>query len=238
MNKSIVLWICVILFCLSAAPAIGAPGYYEQLDLIAENASLWKQTEVFGLWGYAVTDLDQNGRLEIISASVQGTGFYTLILIYEVNEAGNGLTEIRQAREEFASSPDIIVDSVPVYFDPESGVYYYIFDDMIRNGYAEVYENKRAVFLKDGVWNEIPLASKATLYTDAEHYSISFTDPGGAPISGDQYNSAADAMFGTLEKTDFCFGWNMTEPDNFALLDRESIAGTLRDSSSPVCPRP
>lgn len=237
MNRNLILTLIFILFCMAAAPALGAPGYYEQLDLIAANADLWKQTEVFGLWGYAVTDLDQNGRLEILSASVQGTGFYTLILAFEVNEAGTGLEEIKQLRADYESSPDVIVDSVPVYFDTENGIYYYIFDDIIRNGYAEEYENKRAVFLKNGEWNEIPLASKATLYTDQEHYSITYSDPGGAPISADQYSTAADMAFGKLEKSEFCFGWNMTDPDDFSRMNREAILETLRNSSSPVCPR-
>ena len=238
MNRNFVLIICVFLLCLAAAPTFGFPGYYEQLDLIAGNTDTWKQIDEYSLWGYTVTDLDQNGRLEIISASVQGTGFYTLINIYEVNEAGNGLSEVKQNRNEYESSPDIIADSVPVYYDPESRIYYYIFDDMIRNGYAETYENKRAVFLVNGEWNEIPLVSKATLFTDAEHYSISYTGAGGTPISADQYNAAADLAFGTLEKADFCFGWNMTTTGEFMSMGKDAIAAVLRDSSSPLCPRP
>ena len=68
---SVVLFILPAVFmAVSAAPEVN-----DQLDLIAANADLWKQDVEFGLWGFTVTDLDHNGRLEIISASVQGTGF-------------------------------------------------------------------------------------------------------------------------------------------------------------------
>ena len=59
-----------------------------QLSLIAANASVWVQDASYGtVYQYTVTDLDQNGRLEVIAASLQGTGLYTYSCFFEVNEA-------------------------------------------------------------------------------------------------------------------------------------------------------
>ena len=53
--------------------------YGSQLQLIADNTAVWMgDTELIAEpFFYAVTDLDQNGRLEIIQSSCQGTGLYT-----------------------------------------------------------------------------------------------------------------------------------------------------------------
>ncbi|WP_333652141.1 hypothetical protein [Lacrimispora sp.] len=50
-----------------------------QLHIIAENSSIWLNNTEDGASGFAVTDLDHNGRLEIIFSSLQGTGFYSYI---------------------------------------------------------------------------------------------------------------------------------------------------------------
>ena len=105
MRKFMFFFVLMMFICLSGA-ASALPGYNDQINLIADNADNWKQDVPSGVWGYSVTDLDQNGRLEIIAASVQGTGFYTYLDIYEVNEEGTGLTKI-------VDSDDYDTDSAP-----------------------------------------------------------------------------------------------------------------------------
>lgn len=235
--KKIFLMLTLCCLLLPAALVSAAPdNFTEQLSVIADSKDLWKQEEVFGVWGYTVTDLDRNGRLEIISASVQGTGFYTLIMIFEVSEDGSGLSEVMQNRPPYDSSPDILVQNVPFYFDRQNGRYLYIFDDIIRNGMAEYYENKRAVYLENGIWEELPLANKATIYTDAEHYTITCTDASGAAISEGQYDAAAENAFGNLEKSEGCFSWAMTDVESFSTISRDALLASLAGTFDPACP--
>ena len=231
MKKSFIFaLLCILLF---TAAVSAAPQVSEQIDLIAANAELWKQDVEFGLWGFTVTDLDHNGRLEIISASVQGTGFYTYIKAFEVNEEGSALNDIYSGNNNKGNSaPDIMVSTVPFYFDKESGIYHYIFDDYIRNGMAENYQNKRAVSLTDGKWEETPLASMTTIYTDAEHYTITCTDADGAPISEAEYDSIADKVFGNLEQNEAEFDWQMTDNDEFSVLTTQQIKDKLNNVSN------
>ena len=52
----------------------------EQIDLIVNNYSMWTMKtddDTNKPYSYVVTDLDQNGRLEIIASTCQGTGIYT-----------------------------------------------------------------------------------------------------------------------------------------------------------------
>ena len=63
----------------------------KQLNLIMNNKNLWYKDTEFEKYSYAVTDLDKNGRIEIISSVCQGTGIYTYTEIYEVNESMDDL---------------------------------------------------------------------------------------------------------------------------------------------------
>ena len=228
MKKLIILLFVLVTF-IAVLPVSAAPEIETQISLIAENSSLWKQDVEFGNWGYTVTDLDHNGRLEIISASVQGTGFYTYILAYEVSEDGNGLTELYGPDFKTGdSAPDIMVSEIPVFHDEKEGRYYYIFDDMIRNGMAEYYENKRAVSIADGKWAETYLAFKTTLYTDAEHYSMDCRDVNNNTITESQYNGIAETVYADLEQSKAEFNWIITDNDEFSTLNTAQIAEKLR----------
>ncbi len=228
MKRILFFMIIVMVLCTTAA-VCAAPEIDSQIELIAQNKDLWKQDIEFGTWGYTITDLDHNGRLEIISASVQGTGFYTYIVAYEVNAEGNGLTELYGPEKmNYDSAPDIMVSTVPVFHDEKENRYYYILDDMIRNGMAEYYENKRAVSIVDGTWQETPLAYKTTIYTDAEHYTINCTDANQNPISEAQFSSIAESVFSGLEKGEAEFNWIMTDSESFNALTPSQIAESLK----------
>ncbi len=234
-NKKIFLILLIVLCCFGTAVS-AAPDLQSQLALIADNAALWKQDVEFGLWGYIVTDLDGNGREEIISASLQGTGMYTYISIFEVSEDGSRLEEVKQDRKDSDSAPDIMTDRVKVFRDGDAGRDYYIFTDGIRNGYAEYYENKRAAWLEDGVWKEMPLAYKTVLFTDQDHSDESYTDPSGAAIGEEEYLSAEDLFFGNITPEEVCLNWQMTDAEGFAGMDRASLLSSLEASVSQECP--
>ena len=227
MKKTICSFIMFILL-ITAITASAVPEVSEQLDLIAANADLWKQEVDFGLWGFTVTDLDHNGLLEIISASVQGTGFYTYINAYEVNETGDGFTELQgPSVYRTDSAPDIMVSTVPVYYDKDANRYYYIFDDYIRNGMAEYYQNKRAVSIADGKWEENTLASKATVYSDADHFIMTCTESAGDTITEEQYDDIAQTVYAGLEQGEAEFDWQMTETNEFSSLTTQGIREKL-----------
>ena len=234
--KKFIPWLSVLFILLTALAAAAAPeNFSEQLNVIADNRDLWKQEEVFGMWGYIVTDLDNNGKLEIISASVQGSGFYTYLKAFEVNDESSALTEIMQNRPPYDSAPEILIQKVPTYFDRSNSRYLYIFDDITRNGMSEYYENKRAIYLENGTWEEISLAYRTTIYTDADHYTITCTDASGAAISESQYDTAAQSAYSTLEANETCLNWAMTDVDGFNAMSKEALLEALEASASPEC---
>lgn len=154
------------------APAYSPTNVEEQLTLIAENASLWLGDCEGIYYQYAITDLDQNGRLEIITTSCEGTGHYSYSQVYEVNEALESLIPCEPGWEEGESQPDLAVSTVPVYYDFEHNVYLYVFDDMLKISAAEYYENKQTLSLQNKQLVSCVLASRSTTYSDASEEPV------------------------------------------------------------------
>ena len=113
----------------------------QQRALIMDHYDLWAETWSYGEdWFYTITDLDHNGRLEVITASLQGSGLYTYADIWEVREDFSGIAECTDSLGEGEAYPDIITEAASCFHDEASGLYWYLFDDVARSGMAETPE--------------------------------------------------------------------------------------------------
>ncbi|MBE7722038.1 MAG: hypothetical protein E7243_21360 [Lacrimispora celerecrescens] len=197
----------------------------KQLDLISENVALWWGDDdiLYGRYGYSVTDFNQNGRLEIIASTCQGSGLYTRSSIWEVNESMDGLLPVENNISEGDSEADIITESVPVYYDAAASRYYFIFDDAVRAGGAAYYYNKRAVWLENGFMKQQYLASQSMIFSDgSDKPVITSEDADGHSITEDQYNVIADTFYGDLEKRQASLFW--IEADDISEAGDKTIA--------------
>lgn len=178
----------------------------EQLMVIAANKEVWMPNPEYAndISRYAITDLDWNGRYEIIVCNHGGTGQYTYSRFFEVNENLDGLTVCETDFVEGDSEPDLIFETQLNTYIDTNGAYHYAVYDSLKNGAAEYYENYRALTLKDGKITTVPIAYKSTLY---EAENISFTDAEGNEISEEDYKSAADRYFAGYQKTVTALGW-------------------------------
>lgn len=128
------------------------PGSIEnQLDLIADYEFEWAEDIQDAADAcFCVTDLDRNGRLEIIISYMEGTGYFSYTSLYEVSEDFTHLEAVDTSCFDDASEPDLLwMDKYRCYL--EDGNYYYVVEDIVRNSYAEVYFIKDFICLKDGV---------------------------------------------------------------------------------------
>lgn len=112
-----------------------------QLQTIAKYAKKWRSMEYGGdpfeteSMNYAVTDLDQNGRLEVIASSgLQGSGHFTYTNYFQVNPTGDGIKKIKTS-----SMADIVGDMSTAYYDPDTKEYHYITGDFATGGVATGY---------------------------------------------------------------------------------------------------
>lgn len=115
----------------------------EQIALIASQVKKWTDMDSDSDDGepycsYAVTDLDRDGRLEVIESSAdQGSGRFTTSKYFQVNEAGDALERISTSDDADGNSQDDIVSNMEtVYYDLSTGEYHYITGDFATAGAA------------------------------------------------------------------------------------------------------
>lgn len=179
-----------------------------QLELILENSDLWKwdEDDTYYMHHYAVTDLDQNGRLEILSASIQGTGQYTYINCYEVNEWGDGLDEVLSDLSDLGFSPDLIQKNLTVYIDRKASVYRYLADDFWRISAAEYRNTRMAVTKKDGELAMEPLVYEEVFASEDSETHL-YYQADGTEITKKEYDAFVDSRYEELDKRTARLGW-------------------------------
>ncbi len=209
--------------CLSACGSTAEPAQNaapllseaEQIQLLEENRALWEYTESYeSPWYYTFTDLDRNGRLEVISASMQGSGLYTYARYFEVRADGTGLDCCWHENDELEGPedwPEIVQDSLPCWFDASSGRYYYACEGITRDGYAHQYYTWQVLSLKDGVAEWETVACKDVNWDQDGNPSVSCQDAQGNVISEQEYDSAVGRRFAGMEKSALSLVW--TEVD-------------------------
>lgn len=186
----------------------------DQLVTIWEARDTWQVLEETEGWCYAVTDLDGNGRLEILSSETHGTGNFTTLRAWEVGEDGRSLNPITEDGEYgsgvvmssgYVSDENPSAETVVSYTD--GSVTYYIQDDMNKDGCAHYYERKLAVFLKDGKLKELTLATMQTDYDENGGETVTCQNGSGESISEDDYETAVQRRFEGLSQKNVTFGW-------------------------------
>ncbi len=228
-----------------AVPEYESTGIETQIKRIAAERTVWTAPEDEQKGGgflYTVCDLNQNGRLEIIASSCQGTGLYTTSYYWEVNEAGDGLDAYEKATPEGSSEADIETSSAKAFYEEASGDYYYIFNDITRNGVLEQYYNKRAIQLKDGQIQETPLANMSVIYQeDSDEPEITCTDATGNFFTEEEYDQIEDRIYGDLTPCTLTLKWvsaadgaeNPESQDGeiiMSSLDEGAVIGLLQEA--------
>lgn len=202
----------------TTAPVTTAPDALSvdtQLKTIWDARETWRVLEETDGWCYAVTDLDGNGRLEILSSETHGTGNYTTLRAWEVSEDGASLNPIAEAEEygggvvmgsNYYSDESPTPEAVVSYTDG-NGVTYYAQTDENKDGYAHYYERKLAVFLKDGKLQALTLATMQTDYEEDGKATVTCQDADGQTISQDDYDTAGERHFAGIPRKNATFGW-------------------------------
>lgn len=178
-----------------------------QLRLLSQCKNLWAQEMDYDAEGSfcAITDLDGNGRLEVIVSSIRGTGVFSYSRFYEVNEACDEVVECETDFIEGNSEPDLLMFNWEVYRDAAGQSFYVLADDM-KNGAAEYYQFIYALSLQDGRISSTLLAGHSCIYEDSIPKK-QFRDSAGREITEQQYNRAAEAYFAGYSHSVVSIGW-------------------------------
>ncbi len=238
---------------LQEAPAYSATNVEEQLTLIAENASLWLGSSDGISYHYAITDLDQNGRLEIITSYKDGDNAPATNQIYEVNAALDSLTlcETVPTDDNGDSLPNLAVASVPVYYDFEHNAYLYVFDDMVQINANETLESKQTLSLQNDELVSCVLATRSTVSADdsaepditctletnaayfesvPENEDSSSNTESVTSLSNEDYETVADSVLSSFTKKTASIHWMNYTASETSGIDVEAIYHILKQS--------
>lgn len=213
-----------------------AMDYDSQLQIIAKNADVWMgDTErIAEPFFYAVTDLDRNGRLEIIQSFWQGTGLYTRTQLWEVDINKSVLVpcQLSEYDDEEDSQPDIITDNpISVYWDKANNCYYYIFDDVIRYSAGEGYQNLLSVSLQNCIVTTTLLAQSYSVADSNSDMTTTYKDANGNAIDENTFNITADNTYADFTAMKSTIGWtDYSVSSQLSAMTKSEITEILKTS--------
>ena len=222
----------------SADDTVAAPG--DQLKLIASKIDSLKQDDSTNTWYYTVVDLDHDGCLEFVAASLHPANRSTNLKVWTVSRDAATLSECRLNKDAEESFPDIMTDTTDTYHVKDTDTWYYMVYDNIVLSNTEVYTIKTAVNLKDGVISYVPYAiQKLELLNGVR--TVSHTDVNGIAISANQYNASGADAFAGADRSNTAFEW--LTADKVGNLDRltesyEVFLGTREPTETFPVPKP
>lgn len=214
---------CLILLALASLPcahptqaAMMVKDAEEQIHLITDARDIWDLSEPgMDTVGYMCSDLDGNGRLEILVAESGGTGLHTYTKIYEVNEAKDALIPCGRSWPDARSEADIMMTNyVPMSVNGIDGIQWYSFTDEYRDG-AEYGTANLALSLQDGMLHAKTITTTHTFYDDAGRPHVSYENAAGASISEKAYHKTLENVFAHSETTLISFPWLIYHRDTF-----------------------
>lgn len=232
LKKSVTLGLCILLLCGCGKHTEAPPETVEtiqeatqevseglpadpnavqaQLDLIWEHKDIWKVLDESDGWCYAVTDLDGNGRLEILSSECHGSGHFITFRAWEVSEDVASLVPIAGEDDHIpmfysTANDDLAPEAVPCYYDAKTGSYYYIQFNTIKVDASQYCETTTAVYLLDGRMEREILAYEVTDYTPSE--TVTYQDSDGQTISEEAYTAIPGNRFSGMEANTASIGW-------------------------------
>ena len=180
----------------------------EQISVFVNNQSIWQQNSEFELWQYTLTDLDFNGRLELIAATCNGTGLFTTAYIYEISEDLSSIAKCEDGLSESEDFTDLLVSTTNYFFDEDSKSFCYLFTNVTRNGASENYESQDAISLTQGKISITKIAGIHSVYDELGMSSQTYADSKGKEITEEQYYSAVNTVYPHMSQLSTCsFNW-------------------------------
>ena len=221
----------------SADNAVASPK--DQLKAISSQMGSLIQTDTENPWYYCVADLDHDGRLEFLAASLHPLDRSTNLKVWTVGADGT-LGACRLNKNDDESFPDIMTDTVDTYHIKDTDTWYYMVHDNVVISDSEVYTVKTAVNLKNGIISYDAYAVEHTVVTNGTK-NVTHTDMKGINISPDQYNDAGANAFAGADRSNTAFEW--LTADKVTDLDRltesyEVFLGTREPTETFPVPRP
>lgn len=213
-----------------------------QLGLIADALATWSApTEYPEPSAYMVTDLDQNGRLELIATVCTGTGSTSFNQYYQVSQEGNSLELIRVVRTHSELTPDwYLEETMDVFYDDNTHTYYYDVSDLWKDGSTCTYFSNFGWWIEnDTVYTAMYRQEQDRINDEGFNRTTSYWSGKNENITKEQFDALGSAYFEGMAEMQAVFHWFYFDPsfvsnpdklleklqesyDNFSLIAMEN----------------
>lgn len=212
----------------------------KQLKLILEQEKKWnydyrkKESVIYRgaqYYYYMISDLDQNGRIEIFCQTYQGNGHIPVNDYFEVNEEMDGLNHITFDSETEDSDNIDFGDWSAVFIDEETDTWHYSLSDWAHGSAVDHSDIKLDVTLRDGKltangycsWEMRGNSKSGTGKSNRLGWKYDFYDQKGRKISAAKFFEIyyRDHFQSMTEKT-AQFSW-------FQTIDKEAYEDDVTD---------
>lgn len=231
--------ICVIALCICCL-------YYKnyslnevnQIGIFIENVNEWNDTYMYSTYPFYMTvaDLNQDGKLELITATIDGTAKYSHNNYYVVKMGKNELMQLPTNINQGRSSADIIYnimygenekENVPVYYDLKNNMYYSIHKDYFVNPEGRV-EGIVSLTLDGDMIKEERIAYAYYEYDD-EKLKASYWNYEKEELSVESYEMIEENTYPNLKKMEMTWKWQKVTWEQISNMNQEELRGLLED---------
>ena len=213
---------CILIFALLCSLSVSAFAKLStgenagaQLKLIANSFGMLRQPDGKDPWYYAVTDLDHNGRLELLACrkdSETGDGY---VRGWELTPDGQRLEALHTPFENESANPDyffnIITDSADAYYDAAKNVWFYIFTNNLLVDMPEYDLNMLSTFtcglsMINGMLYDGYLGSKVVTTTGGQT-TVSYSGQDEKELTEAEFLNLANTSFAGYQRSSISFDW-------------------------------
>ena len=216
-------------------PMKPASDYSAQLALLAASKERWEEITWFpSSFSFAVTDLDQNGRLELILTECAGSAAYSRSFVIEVTEdlTDTSLCAIgdKNLGGDFSVSDLSFITETTAYYNSEENMYTYAAFNVTQGGVTWNSNTEMAIWLKDGAVNELVIAEYSyEAYEDGRTLE-KYYDMTGNEITAAEYETAVEDYFADCEKMTATFSWKGASMEQLPQMDEAILISLMEES--------
>lgn len=205
----------------------------KQLEVFAENKDIWNMPDYDPqTFAYAVYDLDNDGRLELITTVCAGTGLYSENHFYHTDDNFTEIEELPQEYYEDYQEFDLCFyqdydSGEPAYIN--YGVIYYPASDTAKNGAADSYTADGAYYITDGIVHSVVYRGTHLLWHDADTCEQTWYGADGSEITQEEWEKLYDDFYDGMVPATYYIRWNYIEPSDLEYASSRKILSVLAE---------
>lgn len=197
----------------------------EQIEIFSKNIPYLNEGYKYSPC-ITVYDLNKDGKLELITSCIQGSGYYSYNFFYNVNDTYDGIIELEEKicyRGEVSGFDLEYIKPYEAY--EKDGVIYYKAIDYIRSCGKEEYIINGAFYLEDNIIYDIAYTREDIIYSDelGEKESFYYEMNNRELISEEEYINLNQQFWQDMNPIECKLNWIYINNAELETLDEYEI---------------